>query len=182
MNPWDIRFIVSSSTAQPELDHLLRTILPAVHREEHGAAADYYFSTLGKSDYCRFRIEDSGAPAELMVEQLDKVCDSVSVLSLNTFLPKPRTTLPLLRLLLGEENGIIRDTWTTFRTSEFTVTTRTVEGFDFVVLDIETHIPAVLCEITTLIQDEFKELNITLLPEKRNDYEIFMQPHIERGV
>jgi hypothetical protein len=172
MSPTELKFIIHSKLSQPELDHILRTTLPAVHRERHGRAADYFFGTKRES-YCRIRIDSEHQERSEVV-----VSSSDGVTQLGFFVEDSRVSVPGFRLLLGQEDTILRRTWTTFKFSdEVVVSTVTFEGFDHVILSVSGRSTQDAADMWGIISQELTDLGHPApRPERRSTFEMFVAP------
>jgi hypothetical protein len=182
MREIEAKFLVPAHLSKPELDHTLRSILPALHRESFGASTDYYFRSNGPADFVRLRVDDEGY-VELCTTVRDNG-DTLDRLEVELHFGQDdaagRTSRQLLRLALGQELTRIRKTaYTEFELDGGTVvSTYTVEGFDHVILEVEGTAAAEVWHLVTHIKSELEKLSpgVALRPEPRSIFEMFVKP------
>ncbi len=183
MREIELKFLLPNTLSQPEADHILRSILPAVRREVQGRGTDYYFKVPGPADFARIRLLSDSPAAELTVKRSDGAEGGMSRIELSHPFACPRTAVPFMREILGPEVCVIRKTFTEYLFEDgTTVSTATVEGFDFVVLEVEARTASAVLLMSNHIRDQFLELGkVQLRPESRSIFTMFVEPLIAAG-
>jgi len=172
------QFLIPTALAQPEVDHLLRSILPAVHHEAHGESAEYFFLTREPANICTARLETNEHAVGISVQPKASYAADLTVA-----LGPDRTAIAFLRQLLGREITVIRSKYSHFTVeNESQVWTETVTGFDYVMLTINAADSSTLFTLANHVKDQLQQdAKITLLPESRSRYEMFVAQLVRPG-
>jgi hypothetical protein len=166
----ELKFVVSSSTSQPELDHLLRNTLPATAVEHRQKESDYYYRAV-KGDYCLVRYSEHETRLEVSGHANGQPALMI------TDLPPESLPFVMMRAVCGPEVAVLQRTTTYFGLRSHTeVSTVVAEGYDHVLLHISGDDSREVTELAEHIKDALREAGIALSPEPRSDFAMFIEP------